>query len=310
MMVEFHFIRPYWWLACLPLIALACVLFSQKPALKAWKEVCDTHLLNHLIQNKGHGKRFSSLMWLFICAFFMIIGLAGPTWSRLPVPTYKQMQPRVVVLDMSDAMMADDLKPNRLSRAKFKLHDLFSHQNTGQFGLVVYSGEPFIVSPLTDDGQTIDALLLSLTMDTLPIRGERLETALAEAGKLITQAGFQRGEILVLTAVAPSSQAIDEAKTLAGAGIHTSIMPVLAGIAQDSDFLTLAKAGRGIVVPFADTSDDLEQWLSFTQGSRQFSSNLQDEIGAWRDQGRWFLLVPLLFLLPVFRRGWLQRVST
>lgn len=309
-MTEFHFLRPYWGLSCLPLIALAWVLFNQKPALQAWREVCDSHLLSHLIQKHGHSKRVSSLVLLFTSALFIVIGLAGPTWSRLPVPTYKQMQARVVVLDMSEAMMVDDLKPDRLSRAKFKLHDLFSKRDVGQFGLVVYSGEPFIVSPLTDDGQTIDSLLLSLTMDTLPIPGERLETALEEAGKLITQAGFQRGEILVLTAVAPSSAAIDEAKTLASSGIHSSVMPVLAESSPDLQFVSFAKAGRGIVVPFADTSKDLEQWLSVTSGSQQFSANLQHDMPVWRDQGRWFLLVPLVLLLPIFRRGWLQRIST
>lgn len=309
-MLEFHFIRPYWLIGCLPLVCLAWVLFRQKPALKAWQEVCDRHLLSHLVQKHGHSKRNSSLILLFLSALFMLLSLAGPTWSRLPVPTYKQMQPRVVVLDMSESMTIEDLKPDRFSRAKFKLHDLFSMKDAGQFGLVIYSGEPFIVSPLTDDGETIDALLSSLTMDTLPVQGENLESALVEAGKLITQAGFPRGEILVLTAVAPSASAIDEAKVLASSGINTSVIPVLSEGTLDSQFSSLAKAGRGEVIPFADTSIDLDQWLRFSKRGLQFSAQLQQDMPVWRDQGRWFLLIPLILLLFVFRRGWLQRVNT
>ncbi len=309
-MTVFHFIRPFWLLACLPLVALAWFMLRQKPALQAWRDVCDSHLLAHLMREQGQSRRVSSLLLLFGSALLMIISLAGPTWSRFPVPTYKHTLPRVLVLDMSEAMLVNDLQPDRLARAKFKLHDLLNQQHVGQFGLVVYSGEPFIVSPLTDDAQTIDALLSSLTMDTLPVKGQRLDTALQEAGKLITQAGFQRGEVLVLTASPPSSDAVDEAQVLARGGIHTSVMPVLADKTPDTAFLRLARVGRGSVIPFVDTSADLMQWLQSTAGSQQFSANLQNDIPVWRDQGRWFLIPSLLLLLPVFRRGWLERISS
>jgi len=309
-MTEFHFIRPFWLLACVPLVGLAWFMLRQKPALQAWHEVCDSHLLAHLMQKHGQSRRIPSLLLLFGSALLMIFSLAGPTWSRFPVPTYKQMLPRVLVLDMSEAMLTNDLQPDRLSRAKFKLHDLLTPRNAGQFGLVVYSGEPFIVSPLTDDGQTIDALLSSLTIDTLPVKGQRLDTALQQAGKLVTQAGFQRGEILVLTASPPTAVAVDEAQILARNNIHTSVMPVLADKTPSSEFLRLARAGRGSVIPFSDTSTDLMQWLQSTSGGQQFSANLQNDMPVWRDQGRWFLIPALLLLLPVFRRGWLERISS
>lgn len=278
--------------------------------MQAWSEVCDRHLLTHLMQAKEHSKRRFSLAWLLASALLMIMSLAGPTWSRLPVPTYQQILPRVLVLDMSDAMLANDLSPDRLSRAKFKLHDLLMRHDVGQFGLIVYTGEPFIVSPLTDDGETIDALLSSLSPDIMPLPGQRLDTALNEAGKLIEQAGFGRGEILVLTAEPPSSDAIDAAKDLARQGLHTSVMPVVGDDSGDPAFQRLASAGNGLLIPLADTPSDLEQWLAAPGSHQQFSASLQNEIPVWRDQGRWFLLFALLLLLPAFRRGWLQRINT
>jgi len=309
-MTDFHFIRPFWLLVLLPLATLAWLLWRQSPAMQAWSEVCDRHLLSHLMRAQGKSRRWASLLFLLASAFLMIISLAGPTWSRLPVPTYKQIQPRVLVLDMSDAMLANDLSPDRLSRAKFKLHDLFTRRDVGQFGLVVYTGEPFVVSPLTDDGETIDALLSSLTPDIMPVAGQQLDTALEEAGKLIEQAGFARGAILVLTAEPPTSDAIDAAKALARKGFNISVMPVVGNDASNASFQHLANAGHGVLIPLSDTASDLEQWLNSAGSNQQFSANLQNEIPVWRDQGRWFLLFALLLLLPVFRRGWLQRINT
>lgn len=305
MITEFHFIRPLWLLGLIPLLVLVWYLL-RTPVVTAWNNVCDPHLLPFLLQKKGYNRRNSLRLMLFLSGALMIISLAGPTWSRLPVPTYQQIQPRVVVLDMSDDMLMHDLSPDRLSRAKFKLHDLFQHQDVGQFGLVVYTGEPFVVSPLTDDGQTIDALLSSLTPEVMPVEGQQLSSALEQAAQLITQAGFQHGQLLVLTASIPSGDAIDTAKALSQAGILTSVMPILGKDTSVSpQFQQLANAGRGELVPFSDTSTDLDQWLTTTQGNQQYTANLQNDVPIWRDQGRWVLIPAMVFLLPVFRRGWL-----
>lgn len=307
MMTEFHFIRPLWLWMILPLVVLSWSLLRQASAMTAWSNVCDAHLLPYLIQTKHYSRRTFSMLLLFASVLLMIISLAGPTWSRLPVPTYQQIQPRVVVLDMSDTMLANDLQPDRLSRAKFKLHDLFQHKNTGQFGLVVFTGEPFVVSPLTDDGKTIDALLSSLTPDVMPVEGQHLSSAINQAHQLITQAGFQQGNILVLTASSPSKNDIEAARLLSHAGIYTSIMPVIKNDTPLNPlFQEFAKAGHGEVIPFSDTSTDLEQWLTATQNNQLYTANLQNDIPVWRDQGRWFLIPALIFLLPAFRRGWLS----
>ncbi len=239
----------------------------------------------------------------------MSISLAGPTWSRLPIPSYKQIQPRVIVLDLSDSMLANDLKPDRLTRAKFKLHDLFKRR-TGQFGLVAYTGEPFVVAPLTDDALSIDSLLSSLSPEIMPVDGRKLESALEEAGQLIVNAGFNEGQILVLTGESPTMTAISTAKDLASKHIHTSIMPMIANKSLSPLFEDLAKAGNGQLIAFRANSDDLELWLQKSANKTRFALSNDDEIPEWRDEGRWFLIPALVFLLPVFRRGWLQGITT
>jgi Ca-activated chloride channel family protein len=218
------------------------------------------------------------------------------------------VQPRVLILDMSEHMQDTDLTPNRLARAKFKLHDLLARKEVGQFGLIVYTGESFVVSPLTDDGLTISSLLSALTPEVMPVGGQKLESALNEASRLIKQAGFTQGQILVLTSDTPSTTAMDTAKKLAEADIYTSIMPVRADKDLHPLFQRFARAGGGQLIPYSADSSDLNQWITRHMGD-QFVKNNQDEVPLWRDEGRWFLIPALLLFIPVFRRGWSQRMA-
>lgn len=310
MIADFHFLRPWWLAALLPMALIIWPVLRRTGNHVAWGDICDAHLLPHMLRTQPQRARFITFIWLLVSAVLMVIALAGPTWSRMPVPTYKFLSPRVLVLELSNDMLQDDLAPNRLSRARFKLHDLLKQRDLGQFGLIVYTGEPFIVSPLTDDAQTIAALLHALTPDVMPVEGSQLDSALREAGRLITQAGFHAGELLVLTGKPPSEKSVAEARALARQNIHSSIMPVMKHQPTSNQFETFASAGNGLVVPFSDTSSDLETWIHATTSQRTLSADLHHEIPIWKDRGRWFLIPLLLWLLPAFQRGWLQRMST
>lgn len=311
MVSEFHLIRPYAGLFLLPLLVFAAQTWRATPGMATWGAVCDRHLLPFLIQTKPSFKRQGSLLCLFGSALFMIFSLSGPSWSRFPVPTYQSIQPRVIVLDLSKNMEETDLKPNRFSRAKFKLHDLLKQHQSGQFGLVVYTGEPFVASPLTDDSQTIDALLSALTPDMMPVAGNRLESALKVAAELITAAGYTDGNVLVLTSKAPIPLAIETAQHLKAQGIIVSIIPILSADKPINPlFKQLADSGGGQELRITENADDLNQWLAFSKSHQALRTDARYDIPIWRDQGRWFIIPALLFLLPVFRRGWLQRAAS
>ena len=144
----------------------------------------------------------------------------------------------------------------------------------------------------------------------MPVEGQQLDAALVLAGKLIGDAGFSQGQILVLTGSSPTTKDIAAAKSLAKAGIETSIIPVMGQTAGVSPlFQRFARAGNGKFFSLSDTSKDINNWLAATRKNQQFSAKVQGDIPAFRDQGRWFLILALLFLLPAFRRGWLQGIG-
>jgi Ca-activated chloride channel homolog len=304
-----HFLRPFWFFAFIPLILLAYVLLRQKTVSHAWKSVCDQHLLPHLIQSEGVGASKRALFYLLFAALFMILSLAGPTWKKCPTPTYHTVHPRLILMDLSSDMLTEDLKPNRLTRAKFKLHDLFQYQNKGQFGLIVYTAEPFVVSPLTLDAQTIDALVDQLEPRIMPVGGSNLDEALKEGQKLIQQSGSAYADLLVLTGTPPSQKAINTVKKLAQRHIQTSILALTTSTKQLSTFTAFAKAGHGENILFSPKEKDIRQWLAQRSHEEIMQANVNNTVPVWRDDGRWFLMPVLLFLLPVFRRAWLIRIS-
>lgn len=308
MITEFHFLRPAWLLSLIPLVGIFLILWRQKTRSKAWEKICDAHLLETLLYKKEKKQNHIPLLLLALATLFMVISLAGPSWTKFTVPTFKRLQPRVILLSLSGEMLEQDILPNRLTRAKFKLYDLFKMKDAGQFGLIAYTSEPFIVSPLTEDSLTIESMLEALSPDILPVEGNDLNSALTMAEKLIKDAGYHKGDILVLTSNPPSDEAISTAKLLARKGISSSIIPMTKDDSTQTLFDHFAKAGSGIVLPFQSNTADLKHWLDKTN-DRKMALASQEEIPVFKDEGRWFLVPALMFLLPGFRRGWLQRFS-
>ena len=102
----------------------------------------------------------------------------------------------VIVLDLSRSMDAADIKPSRLVMARYKIADILKQRKDGQTALLVYAGDAFTVTPLTNDTETIDNQLSALTTDIMPSDGNNTARALEKAVELFKQAGLQKGQIL------------------------------------------------------------------------------------------------------------------
>lgn len=304
-MPNIHFIRPLWLMAFFLVLFLAIHVYRRKMTSSPWVRVCDPHLLPEILEPGSQRRYFFDFLpiWFFLSS--VIIALAGPTWSQYPSVTYQTVVPRVVILDLSTAVLKTDLSPNRLERAKFKLHDLFQKTGLGMVALLVYTNEAFVISPLTEDAKTIDALIAYLNPNLMPIQGSSLNKALDEAKNLIKQASFDSGQILVLTAQAPKKQDIAKARLLASQGIDTSVMPLVAG-QSDLAFGLLAKAGKGQLLALQDSLEDLDQFLAMSKAAEMQSQS--QKLLVWKDQGRWFLIPGLLSFLMFFQRGWVLRL--
>ncbi|MBY0377409.1 MAG: VWA domain-containing protein, partial [Gammaproteobacteria bacterium] len=207
-----HWLRPWWLVAILPVILLFIPLTLQTWRNNAWHKACDPHLLPHLLV-VSNTRTFFIKKSLLCCGFLLaIIALAGPCYKTIEAPVFQTNTSRVIVFDLSAAQWANDIAPNRLTRARFKLLDLLQALEEGQTGLVVFTAAPFMVSPLTSDTQTISAQINELSPDIMPVQGYQLSLALLKAQSLLQKAGAKKGDIIVFSAQNPDKEAIATAK--------------------------------------------------------------------------------------------------
>jgi Ca-activated chloride channel homolog len=99
------------------------------------------------------GRRWRMILWL-LALVFLIMALARPRWGAQVEYVERQGVEIMVVLDISESMLAADLKPSRLDRAKLEINELMDSLENNQLGLVLFSGSAFIQFPLTSDFNT------------------------------------------------------------------------------------------------------------------------------------------------------------
>ena len=196
---DFHFLRPEWFYALIPLLIAVWFVKRWRARATGWQGVIANHLYQHLITGKQQSVTSLFVPLLALTWLLGVIALAGPTWERIPQPVYQVKTGHVLVLDMSLSMRATDIAPDRLSRAKYKAIDLVNLIDEGDMGLVAYAGDAFVISPLTEDANTLNALLPGLSPEIMPVAGSDPVQGLRLAETLLTNAGFQNGMLYWIT---------------------------------------------------------------------------------------------------------------
>ena len=104
----------------------------------------------------------------------------------------------VDVLDISVFMTPVDVKPARMDRARFKMHDFLRETKDGQNALILYDNEPFVAVPLTTDQKVVEQILPTVQAGMMGGRMPDVNLALQKAGELLKQAGATKGRIVLL----------------------------------------------------------------------------------------------------------------
>ncbi len=196
-----HFLRPEWLWALLPVIVLAFLLISRQHGKgNDWSAYVDAHLLQYLtIADSDNSPRHHWLAYaLSLAALAAVIGLAGPTWKKVAMPSYTGDEATVIALSLTQSMNADDIKPSRLKRAEHKIRDILKRTQGQPRGLVIYSDTAFIAAPLTNDAKVITQMLPELSTTLMPVLGNRLDLAINEAIGLLQRGQAVNGRIIVL----------------------------------------------------------------------------------------------------------------
>jgi Ca-activated chloride channel family protein len=314
---DLHFLRPQWLWALLGLPLLAWWWRKRRRQRSIWREVVDPHLLPHLLEGDA-GIRARGALWLgLLGAAIAVCALAGPSWQRSAQPLWQSRAPLVIALDLSSATLANDLPPSRLLQARAKLATLLKQRAGGQVGLVAYADDAYTVAPLTDDVDNVALFLDALAPDVMPVDGSHADRAIDWSARLLRQAGFDRGDILLL-----SDHADDPARRAAAAaardGYRVSVLGLgsVAGAAyRDGEgriaethldvpsLRALAIAGGGGYATLAAGDGDLASLGVLDPRQAGATATHGEKTATWLDQGYWLLPPLLLLALFAFRRG-------
>jgi Ca-activated chloride channel family protein len=328
MLADFHWLRPEW-LFAIPVLAVIAVLLARgKLGSGNWQSVIDPELMPFVL-SRDPGRGTDYRWWLLgIGGVVALVALAGPAWQRIEQPVFRAEQALVLALDLSRSMDAQDVAPSRLRRAKLKILDMLEHRESGQTALVVYSANAFTVTPLTNDNDTIAALVNSLGTDIMPSRGSYPEVAIAKGKQLLDQASAGFGEVLLITDGGSSPGADSAARELKAAGYSLSILGVgttegapipraSGGFVTDNrgqiavprleerGLRSLAGIGGGRYARISTDDSDLDVLLS-GEISGVGAAIGDDSLATdrWREEGPWLLLLLLPLAALAFRRGW------
>ncbi|WP_257291927.1 VWA domain-containing protein, partial [Endozoicomonas sp. ONNA1] len=324
---QFHFLRPLWLLAFIPCLILLTAFWRQQQQTGDWKRVIAPELLQHLTQ--GHSEKQSRLPFYLLLAVWTlaVLALAGPTWQKIPTPVNKSLQPLVVVVDMSYKMYAEDDKPDRLSRTRYKLLDLFNMRKDGLSALVAFAGSAHTVAPLTDDNRTLANLVPALSPKIMPEQGDNPIDGIEQALELLAQGAGEAGDILLITDHIPDTQVSKIRSLLQKSGSTLSILGIGSekgapislpggGFLKDKQgtiivpkkdrqqLRHLAQSTGGTYADMTLDDSDLKAVLP-KAGLNDNSVKVETQFDQWQDAGFWLVLLLLPLALSGFRKGWL-----
>ncbi|MGB5598483.1 MAG: VWA domain-containing protein [Thiothrix litoralis] len=332
MLNDLHFLHPEWlWLLVLIPAVWGMKLWRARQN-GGWEQVVDKHLMPFVLSGKAGSMGFLPLLLLSAALLVAVLAMAGPAWEKREVPVFRNQQALVVAMDFSASMYAEDEKPNRITLARFKLLDILNARKDAQNGLVVFAGDAFTVTPLTDDVDTIEEQVKNLSPEIMPAPGSLLSPAIQRSVELLQQSGMKQGNVLLITDGASDPEAAVSAAEIAlSQGYRVSVLslgtaegaPVAraqGGFLLDSsgktvvakvnldDLQRIAKAGDGAFARAALGDADLNtltaQWQA--TAANQLSAVQGRQTDTWVNEGYWLVLLLLPLAVLAFRRGWLS----
>ena len=200
MFADLHLLRPLWLLALVPVVLFTVLLYLYRHQHSPWHNLIAPHLQQVLLGGQRLIRRQPMLIPLLCISWCVaVLALSGPSWQKLPQPAFALKKATVLVLDLSMSMRATDMAPDRLTQQRFTALDFTDELAEGELALLAFAGDAFVISPLTPDHNNIRLLIPDLKPEIMPVQGSNMLAALQQAGKLLQQAGYPRGDIVMFT---------------------------------------------------------------------------------------------------------------
>ena len=159
----------------------------------------DEALVSGLMPSYSKGKVWVRLVLFSIGFFFFVIGLSRPQIGAKLKEHETKGAEIMIVLDVSNSMLAEDYSPNRLERAKLAISRLVDKLREDRIGLVVFAGNSFVQLPITTDYVSAKMFLNSITTGSVPVQGTAIGEAINTAMRSFSVQSEKSRAIIVIT---------------------------------------------------------------------------------------------------------------
>jgi len=312
------------WL-CVGLILF--LVWTERNRSRLTAAFCDDRVLPKLLDRQALKKRKIRNILAVLAVTCLILALTQPRWGFKWEELRQEGVDIVVVLDVSRSMLAEDIKPNRLERAKRKVKDLIGMLAGDRIGLVVFAGTSYLQTPLTLDYAAAEMFLGIIDTDLIPVPGTVLGQAIRTAVKAFPDKRKTAKAIILITDGEDHEGHALEAAKLAGKkgikifaiGIGRELGAPIPQTGQKSGF---EKDERGEVVLSKLDETGLQKIALETGGiyvrsvtgdmdlSKIYLENISRKIGKkeiktarrkiWQERFQWFVLIALICLAGEF----------
>lgn len=208
-----------WLLLVFPPALLAFFWWSLRKRQHLMTQFIESRLLAGLVAGISPARRKLRLALLLAAVVCIILALARPQWGF----TWQEVKQKgvdiVVAIDTSKSMLAEDITPNRLARAKLAALDLMQQARSDRLGLVAFAGDAFLQCPLTIDDAAFRQSVESLDVNTIPQGGTALSEAIHTAMTAFKETDNHRVLVLITDGEDHDSNALDAAEKAAQAGL-------------------------------------------------------------------------------------------
>ena len=322
----FRFAHPdlLYLLAVIPLLVVFFVVVRSRKKI-AIAEFGNPELLATLMPLQSYKREAAKFVMVLIALFFVILGVAGPQFGSKLQQVKREGVELIIALDVSNSMMAEDIKPSRLAAARQAISRMTDKLTDDKVGLIVFAGDAYVQLPITTDYSSAKLFLSGISTDIAPIQGTAIGAAIDLASKSFTPETEASKAIIVITdGENHQDDAVAAAKAAREKGIyvHTIGMGLPQGapipekgnpgqfmkdgqgnvVISKLDETTLreiAKAGEGIFVRASNTNVGLNTLLD--EINEMDKTLLEEQVFSdYAEKYQYFLLLALLFVLVDF----------
>lgn len=187
-------------LSLLIVVAVAAVIFfiSYKISKKRINEFTSSSLWNNLL-NINFTKILIKNICFILSLVFIVIAIARPKWGIKHVEAKSLSSDIVIALDVSKSMLAQDLKPDRLTRAKIVFKDLTEQLKGQRVGLIAFAGQAYWQCPLTSDIKAFEMFLSLLDTSAVPFEGTNIAAPIDLACKSLEKVPSNTKALVIIT---------------------------------------------------------------------------------------------------------------